>query len=47
MPYVSESLVILQQDKLVALVYPDNDDAFAHGLNTPTLKELWRRIALN
>ena len=32
MPYVSESLVILQQDKLVALVYPDNDDAFAHGL---------------
>ena len=32
MPYVSESLVILQQDKLVALVYPDSDDAFAHGL---------------
>lgn len=32
MPYVSESLVLLQNDKLVALVYPDFDDAFAHGL---------------
>lgn len=32
MPYVSESLVVLQQNKLVALVYPDFDDAFAHGL---------------
>lgn len=33
MPYVSESLIILQQDKLVGLIYPDSDDAFAHGLN--------------
>lgn len=32
MPYVSESLIVLQKDKLVALVYPDFDDAFAHGL---------------
>ena len=32
MPYVSESLIVLQNDKLVALVYPDFDDAFAHGL---------------
>lgn len=33
MPYVSESLIILQQDKLVGLIYPDSDDAFAHGLS--------------
>ena len=32
MPYVSESLIVLQNDKLVALIYPDCDDAFAHGL---------------
>ena len=31
MPYVSESLIILQQDKLVGLIYPDSDDAFAHA----------------
>ena len=23
---------VLQKDKLVALIYPDFDDAFAHGL---------------
>ena len=32
MPYVSESLIVIQKDKLVALIYPDFDDAFAHGL---------------
>lgn len=32
MSYVSESLIVLQNDKLVALIYPDFDDAFAHGL---------------
>ena len=37
MPYVSESLIILQQDKLVGLIYPDSDDAFAHGLNQSDL----------
>lgn len=37
MPYVSESLIILQQDKLVALIYPDSDDAFAHGLSQSDL----------
>lgn len=40
MPYVSESLVILQQDKLVALIYPDSDDAFAHGLNQSALEQV-------
>lgn len=32
MPYVSESLIVLQGDKLVALIYPDFEDAFSHGL---------------
>ena len=32
MPYVAESLIVLQHDKLVALIYPDFDNAFAHGL---------------
>ena len=32
MPYVSESLVVMQNDKIVALIYPDFDEAFAKGL---------------
>jgi long-chain acyl-CoA synthetase len=31
MPYVAESVIVLQQGKPVALIYPDFDDAFAHG----------------
>ncbi len=35
MPFVNESLVILQNNKLIALVYPDNEEAFqqASGQN--------------
>ena len=33
LPYVSESIVVQQSEKLVGLVYPDFDDAFAHGAN--------------
>lgn len=49
MPYVSESLVILQQDKLVALIYPDSDDAFAHGLHQSDIEQAMEenRIELN
>ncbi len=49
MPYVSESLIILQQDKLVALIYPDSDDAFAHGLSQPDLERAMEdnRLELN
>ena len=49
MPYVSESLIILQQDKLVALIYPDSDDAFAHGLNQSDLVRVMEenRLELN
>lgn len=39
MPYVNESLVILKENKLVALVYPDNEDAFSHGMNKKQLEE--------
>lgn len=32
LPYVAESLIVQQGDKLVGLVFPDFDDAFANGL---------------
>ena len=32
LPYVAESIIVQQNEKLVGLVYPDFDDAFAHGL---------------
>ena len=49
MPYVSESLIILQQDKLVGLIYPDSDDAFALGLNQSDLVRVMEenRLELN
>lgn len=49
MPYVSESLVLLQKDKLVALIYPDFDDAFAHGLSQTDIERMMEtnRIELN
>jgi long-chain acyl-CoA synthetase len=39
MPYVSESLIVLQHDKLVALIYPDFDDAFAHSLQQTDIEK--------
>ena len=49
MPYVSESLIVLQNDKLVALIYPDFDDAFAHGLQQSDVEKMMEtnRIELN
>lgn len=49
MPYVSESLIILQKDKLVGLIYPDSDDAFAHGLSQSDLVRVMEenRLELN
>ena len=49
MPYVSESLVVLQHDKLMALIYPDFDDAFAHGLHQEDIEKVMEqnRIELN
>ena len=49
MPYVSESIVVQQNGKLVGLVYPDFDDAFAHGLKNEDLEQVMEenRVALN
>lgn len=50
MPYVAESIIIQQADtKLAALIYPDFDDAFAHGLTEKGVEEAMEanRVALN
>ncbi|MDR0658427.1 MAG: AMP-binding protein [Mediterranea sp.] len=49
MPYVAESIVVQQHDKLVGLVYPDFDEAFAHGLKTEDMERIMEenRVALN
>ena len=50
MPYVSESIIIQQADgKLAALIYPDFDDAFAHGLDEKAVENAMEanRIQLN
>lgn len=49
MPYVAESLIVLQHDKLVALIYPDFDDAFAHGLQQTDIIKVMEanRVELN
>lgn len=49
MPYVSESLIVLQKDKLVALIYPDFDEAFARGLQQSDVEEAMEqnRLELN
>ena len=39
MPYVSETLIVLQHDKHDALIYPDFDDAFAHGLQQADIEK--------
>jgi long-chain acyl-CoA synthetase len=49
MPYVAESIVTQQNERLVGLVYPDFDDAFAHGLNNTDIERIMEenRVALN
>ena len=49
LPYVSESLIVLQKDKLVALIYPDFDEAFARGLQQSDVEDAMEqnRIELN
>lgn len=49
LPYVAESIIVQQNEKLVGLVYPDFDDAFAHGLNNDDLERIMEenRVALN
>lgn len=38
MPLINESLVLLSGDKLIALIYPDNDEAFAQNLDHAKLE---------
>ncbi|MDR0988188.1 MAG: AMP-binding protein [Prevotellaceae bacterium] len=49
MPYVAECVVVQQNEKLVGLVYPDFDDAFAHGLSNDDIERVMEenRLALN
>jgi long-chain acyl-CoA synthetase len=49
LPYVAECIVVQQNEKLVGLVYPDFDDAFAHGLNNDDLERVMEenRVELN
>ena len=48
MPFVSESIIIQQADsKLAALVYPDFDDAFAHGLNNDAIAQAMEENRIN
>ena len=49
LPYVSESIIVQQNEKLVGLVYPDFDEAFAHGLKNEDIERVMEenRVALN
>ena len=49
LPYVSESIIVQQNERLVGLVYPDFDDAFAHGIKNEDLERIMEenRVALN
>lgn len=40
MPYVNESLVIMSQNKLVALIYPDLNEALQNGYNEKQVMEM-------
>ncbi len=49
LPFVAESIVVQQGDILVALIYPDVEDMFAHGLSNSDIEEKMEenRVALN
>jgi len=49
MPYVAESIIVMQNSKLVALIYPDFDDAFANGLSNKDIEKAMEtnRFSLN
>lgn len=43
MPYVCENIVIQQSDnKLVALIYPDFEEAYANGLSQADIEKPWK-----
>lgn len=48
LPLVCESIVIQQKDnRLAALVYPDFDDAYAHGLNDTDIERIMEENRVN
>lgn len=48
LPLVCESIVIQQKDnRLAALVYPDFDDAYAHGLNNADIERIMEENRVN
>lgn len=49
MPYVLECLVVQREDKLVGLVYPDNDEIVKQDINAERLAEIMEsnRVTLN
>ncbi|MDO4779888.1 MAG: AMP-binding protein [Bacteroides sp.] len=49
LPYVAESIVIQKEDKLVALIYPDFDEALANGVQDEELAGIMEenRVSLN
>lgn len=49
MPYVAESIVVQQNEKLVGLIYPDFDEAFTQGLSNSKLEKIMEenRVELN
>ncbi len=49
MPYVAESIIVQQNNKLVGLVYPDFDELFANGLKNEDIDRIMEdnRITLN
>lgn len=49
LPYVSESIIVQQNGRLVGLVYPDFDDAYANGLKVEDMERVMEenRVTLN
>ena len=49
LPFVAESIVVQQGDILVALIYPDVEDMFAHGLSNSDIETKMEEniVALN
>ncbi len=47
MPYVAECIVVQQNEKLVGLIYPDFDEAFANGLKNEDLERVMEENRVN
>lgn len=44
MPFVCESIIIQQEDhKLAALIYPDFDEAYSHGMSNADIEKQWKK----